>query len=424
LVADPAKLRGDAGTNFRTLERLGMACTTVAGDDFAELDRVLGRATLVIDALFGTGLDRPLGGRYATVVDRINACQVPVVALDLPSGVDADSGALLGVAVRAEMTVTFAAHKRGLHQHPGATLAGVLHCASIGVPAPYESDVGLLEGRDVAGWIPVRAQDAHKGSVGHVLVVAGSPGRTGAALLSGLGALRSGAGLCTIAGRGEVRAALDAKVIELMTAELPLDAMSALARVVELARDKGAVVVGPGLGLDDEARTLARELAVGLTLPAVLDADALTALGVDCGMLRGAAAVRVLTPHPGEAARLLGTSSAEVQANRYAAATAIAAATGCVVVLKGARTIIADPGGAMRVCPTGHAALAVAGTGDVLSGVIGALLAQVDAFDAAAAAVYLHGLAGQMAATGDRGLLASELAAQLPAAFQRCTTPG
>jgi NAD(P)H-hydrate epimerase len=343
-----------------------------------------------------------------------------VVALDLPSGIDADTGAVLGVAVRAQMTITFAAHKRGLHQYPGVALAGVLHCVGIGVPPPQAADVSLIEPRDVAAWIPARPHDAHKGDAGHVLVVAGSPGRTGAALLAGLGALRSGAGLCTILSRGEVRAALDAKVIELMTAELPLHARAAVALAIDFAREKTSTVVGPGLGLDEEAHKLALGLAIELPLPTVLDADALSALGQDCGGLRGAAGPRVLTPHPGEAGRLLGISSAEVQADRYAAAMRIAVKTGAVVVLKGARTIIAEPGGAMRVCPTGTPAMAVAGTGDVLAGVIAALLGRAGAFDAASAAVYLHGLAGELAAHGDRGLLASELAQHVPDAFVRC----
>jgi len=420
LVGDRAKLRGDALINFQALQSLGVDFYAVQNGEFSELDGALSRASLVVDALFGTGLDRAIGGSYAAVVERINACRVPVIALDLPSGIDADTGAVLGVAVRAKLTITFAAHKRGLHQYPGAAHAGELHCVGIGVPAPETADVGLMEARDVSAWIPARKHDAHKGDAGHVLVVAGSPGRTGAALLSGLGALRSGAGLCTILGRGEVRAALDAKVIELMTAELPEDAAAGVTRAIEFADDKTSAVVGPGLGLDEDARKLALGLAIELPLPTVLDADALSALGQDCGALRGAAGPRVLTPHPGEAGRLLGISSAEVQADRYAAAMRIAVKTGAVVVLKGARTIIAEPGGGMRVCPTGTPAMAVAGTGDVLAGVIAALLGQARAFDAASAAVYVHGLAGELAARGDSGLLASELAQHVPDAWVRC----
>jgi len=420
LIGDPARLRGDALANFRVLERLGIPCASVPGDDLSMLVSALAHASLVIDALFGTGLDRPLSGAYAAAIERINAAAAKVVALDLPSGVDADSGAVLGAAVRADLTIAFAAHKRGLHQHPGAALAGEVRCASIGVPPPFDAAFALIEASDVAGWVPERAPDAHKGQAGHVLVVAGAPGRTGAALLCGLGALRAGAGLATLAARGQARAALDAKVVELMTAELSLEAEPAIAQVLELCQEKQAAVLGPGLGLDPAGRTLARRLALALPVPAVLDADALTALGEDCTELNGAAAARVLTPHPGEAARLLGISSASVQADRYGSALRLAQRSGCVVVLKGARTIVAEPGGRMRVCPRGTPAMAVGGTGDVLAGALAALLAQVEPFDAAAAAVYLHGVAGELAAEGDRGLLASELAHALPRALAHC----
>jgi len=420
LLADPERVRGDAAVNFGALAKLGVQVRAIAGDDLAALEAELAAASLVVDALFGTGLDRPLTGVHAAAVARINACTAPVVALDLPSGVDADSGAVLGAAVDADLTVTFAAHKRGLHQHPGAALAGELSCASIGVPAPSSADAGLLEASDVARWIPARALDGHKGTSGAVLVVAGSPGRTGAALLSGLGALRGGAGLVTLAARGAARAALDAKVIELMTEELPEQAEAALERALALAEGKHAAVIGPGLGLDEQGRTLARQLALALPLPTVLDADALTALGTDLGVLRSASAPRVLTPHPGEAARMLGSSSAVVQADRYTAAQRLAEQSGQVVVLKGARTIIAAPNGELRVSPSGTPAMAVAGTGDVLSGAIASLLCALPPFEAAAAGVYLHGLAGELAARSDRGLLASELAAQLPAALDGC----
>ena len=420
LVGERERVAGDARVNLEALERLGVSCTGVESE-LGPLVSALAQATLVVDALFGTGLDRPITGVQAAVIELINACAADVVALDLPSGIDADRGAVLGTAVRARTTVTFASHKRGLYQYPGAALAGQVHCVSIGVPGGYDADVGLIETEDLTRWLLPRARDAHKGSAGHVLVLAGSPGRTGAALLSGLGALRAGAGLVTLAPRGgSARAALEAKVTELMTAELPEQAGPAVAAALELARGKQAAVIGPGLGLDDDGRALGRELALALALPAVLDADALTAIGRDLALLRRAPAARVLTPHPGEAARLLGTSSAEVQAERYVAARRLAEQSGCVAVLKGAATIIAEPAGRMRVCGRGTPAMGVAGTGDVLSGIIAALLAHADAFDAAAAAVQLHALAGERAATADRGLLASELAAALPAVWASC----
>lgn len=423
LVGDPAKVRGDALINLGTLEALQGVVPSIAGTDLSALESGLGWASLVVDGLFGTGLDRPVSGVFAAAIERMNACTAPRVALDIPSGVDANTGAVLGVAVRADLTVTFAAHKRGLHQHPGAGLAGVVECASIGVPAPASAEYLALEARDVAQWLPLRAADSHKGRGGHVLVVAGAPGRSGAALLSGLGALRAGAGLVTLCPRAGARGLLDAKVIELMTDELPSDLDAAVAHVLALARTKQSLVVGPGLGTDAEGAALARRLGLELEAPCVLDADALTAFAGRAGELRGAAGERVLTPHPAEAARLLETTTDHVQADRYAAATALAAQTGRIAVLKGARTLIATPAGSVRVCPLDVPALAVAGTGDVLTGVISALLPLVPAADAAAAGVYLHALAGKLAAIADRGLFAREVADAVPRALDVCRRP-
>jgi NAD(P)H-hydrate epimerase len=226
--------------------------------------------------------------------------------------------------------------------------------------------------------------------------------------------------LVTLCPRAGARAALDAKVTELMTADMPAPLDAAVSAALELARDKQAVVVGPGLGVDSDGAALARRLAKELPQPALLDADALSAFTGCLPQLQAAAGPRVLTPHPGEAGRLLGSTSQEVQLHRYAAAKRLAADSGCVVVLKGARTLIASPDGGLRVCPLDVPALAVAGTGDVLSGTIGALLAELPAPDAAAAGVYLHALAGSLAARTDRGLLAHEVADALPLALAHC----
>jgi NAD(P)H-hydrate epimerase len=421
LVGSFEQVRGDARVNLEAVRKLGLPVQCSAIDRLEGLERVLNGASLIVDALFGTGLDRPIQGEYAEVIARINGCRSPRVALDLPSGVDANTGQVLGTAVRARLTVTFAAHKRGLYQHPGAELAGEIIQVSIGIPKPAaDAQTALMELSDVADWVKRRSPSSHKGSAGDLLIVSGSPGRTGAALLSGLGALRSGAGLVTIAARGNAREALDAKVIELMTAPLAFDPVEGRDAALKYAKGKGAAVVGPGLGLDAGGKALARALAIELPIPAVLDADALTSIGSDLLMLKKAAAPRVLTPHPGEAARLLGTTSAEIQANRYQAAARIAEQSGCVTVLKGAGTVIAEPGGKLRVCGRGTPALGVAGTGDVLSGVIGSLLATIAPFDAAAAGVVLHALAGEMSAQSDRGLLAREVADALPSALERC----
>jgi len=429
LIGERAKVRGDALINLGVLERIGVSVTQVNAWPAPALDEALTGAQLIVDGLFGTGLDRPITGLYAQVIERLNADSAVRVALDIPSGIDADTGQVLGAAVRAACTVTFAAHKPGLHQHPGAAHAGELTLASIGVPlsvpaagvpAPSVSERSVLEAADIAVNLPLRAADTHKGRGGHVLVIAGAPGRTGACLLAGYAAMRAGAGLVTLCPRAGARSLLDAKVIELMTADLPEDLEAAEVHVFELMQGKHAAVIGPGLGTDPQGVALARRLSLALTAPCVLDADALTAWAGAAEQLRKAQGPRVLTPHPAEAARLLAITTEQVQHDRYACAQRLAELTQAVVVLKGARTLIAHPSGAIHVCPLDVPALAVAGTGDVLAGTVSALIGQLDPMTAASSAVYLHGLAGQLAARSDRGLFAHEVADALPAALEAC----
>lgn len=424
LVGERAKVKGDALINLNALEALGAPVAPLT--DLDALRVALARASLVVDGLFGTGLDRPLTGHALAVVQLLNDAGKPLVALDLPSGVDADTGQILGAAPRAQLTVTFAAHKLGLYQHPAAGLAGEIVCASIGVPiAPLVSTAptcaALIEARDVAALLPRRAADAHKGTNGHVLVIAGSAGKTGAALLSASGALRMGAGLVTVASDPETRRALDHKVLEIMTAQFDLS--DRLKGALALAPGKSAAVIGPGLGLSAEEQVFARELALAFPLPCVLDADALTALsqsGAQLEALRAAVAPRVLTPHPGEASRLLGCSTAQIQSDRVTAARTLADRSGQVVVLKGARTVIAEPAGNLRIASAGTSTLGTAGTGDVLSGVIGALLVQLSPFDAAQCGAELHARAGALVATSDRGMVASDLLPVLAHALEQC----
>lgn len=422
LVGDRAKVRGDAKTNLDALLAMN-GRLKVAGSE-ADVQSTIEPATLVVDALFGTGLDRPLDGLAAIAVDCINAdprrTSRPVVALDLPSGIDANTGAVLGHAVRAALTTTFGAHKRGLWQYPGRAHAGEILLVPIGVEAPREPDAMLLEPSDLRALLPARAPDAHKGDAGRVVIFAGAPGTTGAALLAAHGSLRAGAALVIVAPRPEARAAVDAKSLETMTAALPAgDGDDVVAAAVALVARAHVAVVGPGFGHHD---LLAAKLAMALPLVAVLDADALTALGDRPELLRAARGPRVLTPHPGEAAALLGRSVASVQRDRFAAAAELAQRSGHVVVLKGAGTIVATPDGRCTACAAGTPALATGGTGDVLAGVIAAMLVGLDAATssaviskAASTGVLLHALAGELAAHGaDRGILAHEVADALP----------
>ena len=417
LVGDASRLRGDAQANWALLDKLGVDTVEVSPERAASIGEHLTDATLIVDALFGTGLDRPIAGGFADAIAAMDGAAAPLVALDLPSGLDADTGAIFGVAPHAALTVTFAGHKRGLHQYPGVEHAGEVRVADIGIPGGSPPAASLWAGDDLSTLIAPRAGDAHKGTNGHLLVIGGAPGKTGAAVLAGRAAFRAGAGLVTIGARADARAALEEKVIELMTTALPEQADQAA--VEDLCEGKRAVVLGPGMGLDELGAAWARAVAQHAPVPTVIDADGLTHIAEDgLASLKDAAAPRILTPHPGEAARLLGQSTAEVQANRYAAADALAEKSGQVVILKGARSIIAGAG-ELRVCAEGTPALGVAGTGDVLSGVVGALGMTLVPIDAAIAGALLHALAGVEASVGDRGLIASEVADAVPVVLAR-----
>lgn len=422
LIGSDERVRGDARVNLAALRALGVPVSVWSGEAVEQLAPLVQAASLVVDALFGTGLGRTVDGHFARAIGLLNQARVPICALDVPSGVDANTGQVLGCAVLASSTVTFAGHKRGLHQYPGVTHAGAVTCVGIGAKLPEASRVHLIEDRDVAALIAPATGDSHKGTRGHVLAIAGSRGKTGAAILSALGAMRAGAGLVTIAADAETQGVLEHKVLELMTARF--DEGAPLASLLALAEGKASALLGPGFGVDAARSELARSLARELPIPTVLDADALTALGTDLAQLREARAPRVLTPHPAEAARLLGRSTAAVQADRYAAAEELAARSGQVAVLKGARTVIATPEGALRICRAGTPALGVAGTGDVLAGVVSALVARERAHAAAWASVLIHALAGEIAAESDRGMLASEVAHAIPRALERIRQSG
>jgi NAD(P)H-hydrate epimerase len=412
LVGESERLQGDARANWALLGRLGIDTAEVLPDQAASVDAHLVGATLVVDGLFGTGLDRPIRGGYADAISAMDRVAAPLAALDLPSGLDANTGAILGIAPHAALTVTFGGHKRGLHQFPGVERAGLVRVADIGIPIGGSPAASLWARSDLGALIAPRSDDAHKGTNGHLLVIGGAPGKTGAAVLAGRAAFRAGAGLVTIGARADARSALEEKVIELMTDPLPERADRAA--VESLCAGKRAVVLGPGMGLDDLGRAWARAFALYAPVPTVIDADGLTNLVEDgVSLLKGAAAPRILTPHPGEAARLLGRSTAGVQADRYAAAEALAKESGQVAILKGARSVIASVD-ELRVCAEGTPALGVAGTGDVLSGVVGALALTLAPIDAAIAGALLHALAGMEASTGDRGLIASEVADAVP----------
>jgi ADP-dependent NAD(P)H-hydrate dehydratase / NAD(P)H-hydrate epimerase len=412
LAAPRAKVAagGDAAVMLRALEALG-SVTVVDGAawDGAVAHRwgaALADAQVVVDALFGTGLRADVTGVAAAAIAAMNGAPGIKLAVDIPSGIEADSGRTRGVAFRADLTATIGARKLGFTLDPEVP-AGRIAVVSLGVPIRPPSALGpfchFVDVAQTLATLPRRGPGGHKGTAGHLLVIAGSAGKTGAAWLAARAAMRAGVGLCTVASTAVGQAALDAKVIEIMTARYTdgddADAGSA-GRIAALAAGMRALAIGPGIPTGPGMRALVADLAGRLALPLVIDADALNLLGADAGpLLTPAPAARVLTPHPGEMARLLGTSTAEVQRTRVASARRLAAETRAVVVLKGARTVIAVPDGTVHINPTANPALGTAGAGDVLTGVIGALLAQgLEAPEAARLGVLVHGLAGDRAA--------------------------
>ncbi len=417
LAAARADVRGDARLHLDALERAGGVVHDLSTPAaLAAHAAALAGAQVIVDALVGTGLGRALAGHLAAVVDHVNASAATVVAADLPSGLDADTGVAAGAVVDADVTVTMAALKIALVSAPGFVRAGEVTVAEIGIPrARIEAaavGAGLLEAADLRAAAPRPAVMDHKGRRGHVLIVAGSPGKRGAGRLAAAAALRGGAGLVTLAGAGPGElAAAD----PIMTATC--DEPGAL-RV--LAAGKDAIVIGPGMlrGAAGEALVAA---ALALGIPLVLDADALNQIGALARVATATAPV-ILTPHPGEAARLLGGTVASVEGDRLAAVRALASASGAVAVLKGARTLICDGAvvgpapGFVAVNPTGSPALASGGTGDVLAGLLGALLAQgLSARAAARVGVWVHGEAGARAGArvGIRATTAEDVLADL-----------
>jgi NAD(P)H-hydrate epimerase len=429
LLAERGLLSGDAAGMLGLFEQRGGRIREAP--DAARLSAALAAAAgsrLCIDALLGTGFTRAPEGLMATAIDWLNNQQAPVVAVDLPSGVDASSGAILGIAVRAVRTVTFAFPKVGLLSYPGAACAGEVVTVPIGIPdqvaATAPDDFRLIDAVEARALLPSRPADGHKGTFGHLLVVAGSTGKSGAAVMAAEAGLRAGAGLVTLACPAGMQQIAAAHLIEVMTTPLVevggAISLQAMEELLALGDDKQAVALGPGLGAAEETSALVRRFLKETWLPVVVDADGLNALAGHLEVLaqrRGR--TTVLTPHPGEMARLSGRTVAEIQADRIAAARDFAMDHGVVLVLKGARTVTACPDGKVSINDSGHAGMASGGMGDVLTGLLGGLLAQgMNAGAAAALGVYLHGLAGDRLRPlfGDAGLLATDLLRELPIA--------
>jgi NAD(P)H-hydrate epimerase len=419
----PEALRGEAAR--AAAEALAAGVPASAFDATASGPAQLARADVIVDALLGLGLAQAVRPPVAAAIEAINAARRPVLALDLPSGLCADSGRVLGIAVRADATITFIVLKAGLRLDAGPDHAGRVRLATLGIV----DDLGppawtLLDPARVRSAIPVRRRDAHKGQGGHVFVVGGGSGMPGAARLAGEAALRVGAGRVTVACAADSATAIAAGRPELMVRGLSAEPGAAAQQLRTALDGADVLVVGPGLGRDAWAMALL-QAALEAAKPTVVDADALFLLGPVRADAQAPSqrADRVYTPHPGEAARLLGVTPAAVQADRPAALAAMVAALGGVVVLKGAGTLLTTSGAVPVVCDRGHPVLAAPGTGDVLAGAIAGLIAQsadrsAAVFEAACAAVWTHARAGERAANAaSRGVRAGEIAGQLPAAL-------
>ncbi len=434
LLAQADRVSGDAALNLAAFQRLGGLIQEIPDESaWRKAQPELKSAGLIVDALFGTGLQAPITGLAAQVITEVNQSGVPVVAVDVPSGLDATSGQVQGCAIKAQLTCTFGLAKRGLVIYPGLLYAGKVEIIDIGIPCALIRRANLqehlLEDADFYGKLPARAPDSHKGTYGHAFIIAGSPGKTGAAALAAQAAMRVGAGLVTIGVPEQVNPILEIKVTEAMTEPLPgsekgyLGSRS-LQRIQDVLPGKTVMAIGPGIADRAETAQLVHALIESVELPLVIDADGLNAVARNPEVLKKARAAVVLTPHPGEMARLMHTTTGAVQADRIGSARTFAAAYGVIVVLKGARTVIAEPGGQIFINPTGNPGMASGGMGDVLTGMIAGFMAQrINPLFSAQCAAYVHGRIGDTLAArrGNTGIIATDIIDDIPAALQQLT---
>jgi len=431
LLAAQGEVKGDAALNLRIARNIGIEIrelpTTAA---WKKQRRDLMQATLIIDAIFGTGLIKPAEGLYAAAIEDINEAPGFKVAVDLPSGLSSDTFRLIGPAVKADLTVALAAPKISHVFPPAEDYIGELIVADIGIPFEVLNDNRLklewVEKADLASYFRRRAKDTHKGSYGHLFIISGSLGKTGAAVMAARAALRIGAGLVTVGTPRSCLPLVARSTMELMTEALPETeektlSENALPKILNLMKGKDGILIGPGISSHPSTAKLVRTLLLKLNIPAVIDADALNIIAENPDVLKTLRKPAVLTPHPGEFARLVHLSVQEVLDYRLDLVPQFAAKYGVYLILKGYRTLIASPQGKTFINPTGNPGMASGGSGDVLSGMIASLIIQEkDILGATLAAVYLHGLSGDIGARkiGERPLLAGDLIKFLPPALR------
>jgi NAD(P)H-hydrate epimerase len=441
LFAKQNKLSPDCLSQLRSARQAGVPVEVRTGITGGDL-----HSALVVDALFGTGLNKEIKGNLAEVISSLNRSDSPVLSVDIPSGISADSGQVMGVAVKADYTVTFGLPKRGHFLYPGAERTGRLYIEHIGFPEELlTSDkltVELLEKRYIAQLVPERPRYSHKGDYGHVLIVAGSKGKTGAAFMAAKACMRGGAGLVTLGVPESLGDIVQSRVTEEMTLLLPdagdgtLSSKASSAILKFLAERADVLCIGPGMGVSDETMKLLPALITSSRAAMVIDADGINSI-VDITLFGKAQAPVILTPHPGEMARLLNKKESllrkgsrksgvkelrnQIEEERIATALSFSQETGTYLLLKGVPTVLAEPGGSAYINPTGNPGMATGGTGDVLTGMVSSFMAQgMNPADGAILGMYMHGLAGDIAAgkKGEYSLIASDIIDSLPEAFK------
>lgn len=431
VMAEANAFTGDALINLQIAKNMNLPLEFILSDEDLEKNKgKIASSDLLVDSIFGTGLKGAVRGFAANVIDFLNSTGLPIVAIDLPSGLDANTGKIDGACIKAVLTVTMALPKRGLLMFPGANYVGELKVVDIGVPRKVIESQGILvnlvQSYDAAKLLPERPRDAHKGTFGRVVILAGSVGFTGAAAMASEAALRVGAGLVSLGIPKSLNSIMGVKLTEAMTRPLPETenltlAMSAKDEIMKMLENANVAALGPGLSRHPETVSLIQNLCKEVKIPKIIDADGLNALSDAPGILKELGQNTILTPHPGEMARLTANSTSQIQSDRIGIAQDFAKENGVVLVLKGAPTVTADSQGNVFINTTGNPGLASGGTGDVLTGAIAGFLAQgLSVIDAAVLGVYIHGLAGDLAAMkhGEAGILARDVIKRLPKAIQ------
>ncbi|MBI3813767.1 MAG: NAD(P)H-hydrate dehydratase [Nitrospinae bacterium] len=422
----------NARTNLNIADKMGIRIFEIAS--LNELEAIKDDALkndIFIDAIFGTGLTSGVKGYYTNIIKFINSSGKFILSIDIPSGLSSDTGEIIGGHIKADLTVSLCLPKIGEILYPAAEYIGDLDIADIGIPKTIIDEEGikvnLIENADVAGILPKRRPDTHKGTYGHLIVVAGSKGKGGAAAMASISALRAGAGLVTLALPECLNTSFETRIPEVMTLPLPdtkdgtID-KSASKILLKFLEGKSAVLIGPGITTNPSTSSFVKKIIKEIGCPLLIDADGLNIVADEIEILKKRASPVIVTPHPGEMARMLNTTSKEIQANRIESGRKLAVKYRLYVILKGARTVIAAPDGDVYINPTGNPGMATAGTGDVLSGIIAGFLCQgLSAKDSSILGVYLHGMAGDIAADklSQTALIAGDLLKYFPEAVKK-----